>query len=314
MARKASTMIAEDIRKTVTAKDDEQDAVMEEMFGLVDVDGSGEISKDEFAKLYRKIADTVRADVAKEQAIEGELKITKRRANMLMGIACALFLFLGISTAATGVVTFALLQATKEVKVGSDGSLTNPDGSIVRTAGAPLHASKVYPNATDAHMKSVKYLEFNFDAAFTTTGMDMRLQLPVEGWVRYTCPAGNAACDPMVDTALVVTMPQCDVVYSWDPTAPANAPDTLASFTNVQNGTACANAVDTIQMPAARRALLEEHVDNKRQLALSAPEHGRQMVVWLYYLGNGALRLAAFCGTRPQTCYDAADMAIEVIF
>ena len=74
MARKASTMIAEDIRKTVTAKDDEQDAVMQEMFDLVDVDGSGEISKDEFAKLYRKIADTVRADVA----MTGELSLTGR--------------------------------------------------------------------------------------------------------------------------------------------------------------------------------------------------------------------------------------------
>jgi len=196
------------------------------------------------------------------------------------------------------------------VKVGSDGALTNPDGSIVRTAGAPLHTSKVYPNATDAHMKSVKYLEFNFEAAFTTTGMDMRLQLPVEGWVRYTCPAGNAACDSMVETALVVTTPQCDVVYAWDPTAPANAPDTVAYFTNVQNGTACANAVDTIQMPVARRALLEEHIDNKRQLA----QHGRQMPVWLYYLGNLALRGAALCGTRPQQCYDAADLAIEFIF
>ena len=148
---------------------------MQEMFDLVDVDGSGEISKDEFAKLYRQIADTVRADVAKEQALGGEDPRSAPTCSWASRAPSS-------SSSASRPPRPARHLRPTPGDQGGEGRLGRA-GSPTRTAAscAPPR-SKVYPNATDAHMKSVKYLEFNFEAAFTTTGMDMRLQLPVEGW------------------------------------------------------------------------------------------------------------------------------------
>ena len=62
-------------------------------------------------KLYSKITETVKKDLAYEAELEAKNTGLSRRMKAMWAVLFTLVLFLGLSVAATGGVTFALLEA-----------------------------------------------------------------------------------------------------------------------------------------------------------------------------------------------------------
>ena len=102
------------------------------------------------AHRYRKISDTVKADMEKEQALAAKGASLKRKMNIMWLVLGVMLLFLCVSVAATSVAMFVIVEATKETKTSSNGTLTSADGvSAVKTAAEDL---------TDLTIESIPHL------------------------------------------------------------------------------------------------------------------------------------------------------------
>ena len=116
-------------------------------------------------KLYSKITETVKKDLAYEAELEAKNTGLSRRMKAMWAVLFTLVLFLGLSVAATGGVTFALLEATKELKptkvdvtgVANDRTvLSTPDGLPIATAPPPTQLVDISPNLPIEALKEMK--------------------------------------------------------------------------------------------------------------------------------------------------------------
>ena len=210
-------------------------------------------------KLYSKITETVKKDLAYEAELEAKNTGLSRHMKAMWAVLFTLVLFLGLSVAATGGVTFALLEATKELKptkvdvtgVANDRTvLSTPDGIPIATAPPPTQLVDISPNLPIEALKEMK-VRFtsvehpslgegvapsvplltpalspsplcrpqSFNLTIPTSHGRALLNIEVLGFIRNVCEEGDAACDPANDTLTLMT-PKCDIlVYKAGPIA-----------------------------------------------------------------------------------------------
>lgn len=128
------------------------------LFKAVDTDGSGQIDKAEFGKLYDLIKVECEAELAKEAQLEKDAKRSKRQMKMAFCVAGLMFAALLIVISAMAGVTYALIEGTKETHVkgstmiGTDGT---PVGTTESLVSVPMYVAPVLPLSTLAKVKSV---------------------------------------------------------------------------------------------------------------------------------------------------------------
>lgn len=113
--------------------DEEGEKHMQEIFSMVDTDGSGQISKSEFKTLYGKIAQTIRGDLMREAQLEDKARRMKKRLRLMW---CGMFLLVGVlcvSVLANAGGSYMVYQLSKETKTRG-ATLTNLAGDTVSTA------------------------------------------------------------------------------------------------------------------------------------------------------------------------------------
>ena len=82
----------------------------ESLFNMIDADGSGQIEKVEFDKLYDIVETHVKEEVREHQTLEKRVKTNKRRVAVLATFAVVLIGFLCLSVAANAAVIFVVVD------------------------------------------------------------------------------------------------------------------------------------------------------------------------------------------------------------
>ena len=104
------------------------------LFQAVDSDGSGQIDKEEFGKLYDLIKVEVQAELDKEAALEKSAAKAKRMTKMMGMLTAVLLGVLALSVAANFAVMYTVADQMKDTKVdANDQALTTRSGKAVGT-------------------------------------------------------------------------------------------------------------------------------------------------------------------------------------
>jgi len=111
------------------------------LFKAADLDGSGQIDRTEFGKLYDVIKIEVEQELAKEQALENKVRKGKRNTRMAMMVSAVLLAFLGVSVGANCAVMWVVVNNLKDTEV-QGALMTDRKGEAVAT-GAAMDASKL---------------------------------------------------------------------------------------------------------------------------------------------------------------------------
>jgi hypothetical protein len=113
------------------------------LFQAIDSDGSGQIDKNEFGKLYDVIKAEAQQELAKEAALENKAKKSERRTKMFACVSAILLAFLGISVVANFAVSYVAANMMKDTFVDPKDA----QGAISKTStGGVVATGKVYNN------------------------------------------------------------------------------------------------------------------------------------------------------------------------
>jgi len=93
------------------------------LFKMVDEDGSGQIDKSEFGKLYDAIKAEVNQEYAKERDLERKALRSSRQVKVVSLVAVFLFAVVAVSVAANAALTFLVVDKAKTTSTSADGAL-----------------------------------------------------------------------------------------------------------------------------------------------------------------------------------------------
>ena len=169
------------LRQTIEHLDDRNsisDTKVNALFDLVDTDGSGQISRDEMKKMYsvvkgnaaasranaggtawilrpcalypasrpstldsRNDADQIHAEHVKEDTLAQGQKRAKQRAKLFACVSGVLVILVSVLLGGNAALVYALLEATKEVKLGPNSTLmgAGTGNQPVRVVSADSH-------------------------------------------------------------------------------------------------------------------------------------------------------------------------------
>ena len=132
-----------------------KDVTMNRLFAEIDTDGSGTLSKEEFAKMYNGI----RTALAEENV---KLNRTKRRARLTCAIAAALIPVVLILLAGNMGLVYTLLETTKETRVNSTEHTMRAasDGSLLRVGAQMEETAFTFSDALKSY-DTIKKLDIN---------------------------------------------------------------------------------------------------------------------------------------------------------
>lgn len=152
-----------------------------ELFKQLDVDGDGNISEQEFGKMFDAIQSAVAREHADKNSLAGELTRATRRYRALLVVIMALSAFLIVQLAATTGVMYALIENTKEVHAATDAPiLTNNAGSGLATK-AVVESTSLFDLPAAQSFSTLTFVQVPID------GVNEGFR--VEGWSWYNATA-----------------------------------------------------------------------------------------------------------------------------
>ena len=98
----------EDLRRNSKSTVNKNDA--DGLFSIVDVDGDGTLSKDEFKRLHSLVVENTRREVHNEHVMANKAKKAKRVSGALLCMLVAVMSFLAISVAANGILVSKIVD------------------------------------------------------------------------------------------------------------------------------------------------------------------------------------------------------------
>jgi hypothetical protein len=148
-----------DLKSTLEHLDEKSNPLTStDFFNLVDQDGSGTISRDEFEHVFKVINQHVSDEHAKEDVMTHQVVKAKRRSKFLFVIVGVLVSLVAVLLAGNTGLVYGLLEATKETRMISSSLTAKGSDDIVKTAEAmvqvPLIAAPLLPHTTLEHLKS----------------------------------------------------------------------------------------------------------------------------------------------------------------
>lgn len=135
------SMILQSTLKHIDDRSTTTDAQVDELFEVVDEDKSGTISHAEFKRMYGAIKEQVHEEHIKEEMLARSKDRANKRVKLLGCVSGLLLLLMAVMLGGNALLVYALLEATKEVKMGTNNTLMGAGGAAqpVRVASAESH-------------------------------------------------------------------------------------------------------------------------------------------------------------------------------
>lgn len=155
------------------------------LFGQIDSDGSGQIDKAEFGKLYDLIKIEAEQELAKEAALEKKAQKSERKVKMFACIAASLLVLLGISVAANFATSYMAADLMKDTMVdpkSPQGAITKDRDGHVVASGKTAHNMNLVdmPKLIDGKLPVSFYDNLKM---VSFQGFDGKMQgLKITGW------------------------------------------------------------------------------------------------------------------------------------
>lgn len=153
-----STMRHIDDRRSATSNENE----VKRLFEMIDKNGDGHISPEEFHKIYDVMKESIHEEHIKEEALERSKYKANQRVRLLAFVSAGLILLIAVMSGINALLVYALLEATKEVKTGVNSTLTAAGSdAAVRVASVDSHhdAGRLVDSSSSAIVQTAPAME-----------------------------------------------------------------------------------------------------------------------------------------------------------
>jgi hypothetical protein len=261
--------------------DDKQGLTSSKLFDLVDTDTSGQISKDEFAKMYNIIRSHIETE-HKHEKDEHEKTLRAQKRTRFMGmVSLVLVIFLGISIAGNAATSYAVGEALKDTTTevvpntgGAEMLTDHKTGALLHTASEPVVSNGVpanLPEQSAAYLRGITELNFTLPVAGQPVVQEIILK--VNSYKKLYCSGPN--CDPKTTSMVLFHCDGADVIYYYTPSGDVEYGFSLADGF-VQDALDAMYGTNTTTAAGRRQLAEKEEKDAKamaKHLGELAPGH-----------------------------------------